>query len=551
MNLLSPRLIIVGRSPAPARRQGNIWVHAARVTEDSTLLATWIDEARREEWKQVWQANSVTIERLRALGDVPSPVPLKTWRELIDELLAMDPAEVVNEPNLTAVRELSPMLKLARDVVSRPSVIGFVMTPGHTLAGKSSLPSAKLASELVNGRRFLEVNSVSFIRLSSRSVSGDVDDASDQAFDELMREFMSQLTSVAHNDYAPMEGPRLLVGKTGSGKSEFARALHQQLRTQTGRAGPFHSVNIAAVSTSLLESRLRGYFKGAFTGATSDQPGWFELANGGTLFLDEIQAAPMDFQVQLLDLLSPVSDTVEVERIGSKDGTKRRFRVRVIMATNESEASLLARGKLREDLAYRIRKRIELKSLAERLGADATSNLLTRLLRLQRWRSAPALKIEGGRIAYPDAEMETRLSYSLLPDIDDEGIDLLKFHDWPGNLREFERVCFDAFLEYERIGSTDWVRNFQEAIGVVKDEASPDIVEGGAAQARMVREIERLLVANEFNVSAIQDRLAVYKKKSPLSLKSFLRANVAYLNLDQWKSRKAQRLLGRIEDADR
>lgn len=553
MNLLSPRLIIVGVSPAPARRQGNVWVHVTEMLRGEALLSTYIDVARSDEWKQVRQTNRSTIERLRTLADVHSPVPGKAWPELVDELLAMDPTQLKGQPQLNAVKELSPMLKLASDVVSRPSVIGFLKekAPVSSPKAESLFPAAKLAKELARSPRLLEANSVSFIRVSLRSASGNVDDASDQAFDDLMREVMSQLTSVAPNDHAPKEGPRLLVGETGSGKSEFARALHQQLRADADRRGAFRSVNIAAVAPALLESRLRGYSQGAFTDAKSDQPGWFEQADGGTLFLDEIQAAPMDFQVQLLDLLSPVSDTVEVERIGSKDGAPKRYRVRVVMATNESEASLLAKGRLRKDLAYRIRARIELKSLAERLRADTTGDLLSRLLRLHRWRSASALQVQGGRIVNSDADLEARLRSSLLPEIDGETIDLLKSHHWRGNLREFERVCFDAFLEYDRTGSPDWVGTFRAAFGVVEEDVTSNIVEGAVSQARVVREIETLLVANEFNVSAVQDRLALYKKKSPLALKSFLRANVAYLNLEKWKSRKAQRLLGRFEDGGR
>lgn len=548
MILLSPRFIIVGMSPTPARRQGNVWVHTVGWPKGETLISTWIDEARTDEWKQVRQTNHSTIQRVRLLTDVPSPALGKTWSELVDELLSLEPTQLIGQPQLKAVGELSPLLKLASDVVSRPSVIGFVKIPANSSRAESSFPAAKLARELARSPRLLEANSVSFIRVSVRMGSGEVNHASDLDFDDLMREVMSQLTSVAPNDHAPKEGPRLLVGETGSGKSELARALHQQLRTEAGRSGAFRSVNIAAVSPSLLESRLRGFFKGAFTDGKSDQPGWFELADGGTLFLDEIQAAPMDFQVQLLDLLSPVSDTVEVERIGSKDGAKTRCRVRVIMATNESEASLLTRGRLRKDLAYRIRAKIELKSLAERLRDDTVGDLLSRLLRLHRWRSASPLEVNGGRIVSTDAEMDAKLRSSLLPVIDGEATDLLKSHPWPGNLRELERVCFDAFLEYDRTGSNDWVGTFKAALGAVEQEPSDDLVEGAAVEARIAREIETLLVSNEFNVRAVQDQLAAYKKKSPLALKSFLRANVAYLNLDKWKSRKAQRLLGRMND---
>ena len=545
MNPQSPRFIIVGMPSATARRQGDVWVHAVPVLKGETLLSNCIDEARSEEWKRVPQTNHSTIESLRGLTDVPSPVPGMTWLEFVNKLLATEPTQLVGQPKLDPTGALSPMLKLAREVVSRPSVFGFVKALASSSKADALSPAAKLAEELASSPRLLEANSVSFIRISSRTASDDVDDASDQAFEDLMREVMSRLTPVKPNDHPFKEGPRLLVGETGSGKSEFARALHQQLREVPGRSGPFRSVNIAAVSRDLLESRLRGYNRGAFTDAKKEQQGWFEQANGGTLFLDEIQAATMDFQVQLLDLLSPVSDVVEVERIGSIDGAKKRCRVRVVMATNESKASLLARGSLRKDLDYRIRATIRLESLAERLRADTTGSLLTRLLRLHRWRSAEAIKVRAGRI--DDDLMEVKLR-SLLPKIDGDAIDLLKSHSWPGNLRELERVCFDAFLEYDRTGSPDWVKTFKGAIGVVKEDALPDIAEGAAAKAHMVREIEKLLMVNDFNVSAVQDDLAVYKKKSRSALKLFLRDNIAQLNLEKWKSRKAKKLLGLIDD---
>ncbi|HEV7442483.1 MAG TPA: sigma 54-interacting transcriptional regulator [Steroidobacteraceae bacterium] len=558
MKLVSPRLIIVGAPLTLARRQGSIWLHSAQISNDDRPVASWIDEARSAEWHRVRETNGATIQSLRD-RDVASPSSDKTWVEFVDhtldsslgEFLGMDrqPA-LLGESERKAIAALEPVLKLARDIVSRPTVIGLVRTAVRADdSAHVAPPGARIARELSRAHHLLETNSVAFIRLNSSSTQEGADDPSDRAFDELMRDIMSQVTSVASIDYVPKEGPLLLVGATGSGKTELARALHQQLRADTRRQGGFHSVNIAAVEPRLLEARLRGFFKGSFTDALHDQPGWFEIANGGTLFLDEIQAAPMDFQVQLLDLLSPVSDTVEVARMGAKDETKKRCRVRVVMATNESEESLLASGRLRLDLAFRIRSKTRLMALSERLAADGS--LLVRLLRLHRWRSAPALQVHNGRIVNCDAEMAARLISSLLPDIDGDAIDLLKSHPWPGNLRELERVCFDAFLEYDRTCSPDWVGTFKAAIGTIEEAPSPDIVQGVAAQARIAREIERLLVSNEFNVSAVQAQLAVYKKKSPLALKSFLRANVAHLNLERWTSRRARRLLGRTDDGAR
>ncbi|MFT4102081.1 MAG: sigma 54-interacting transcriptional regulator, partial [Burkholderiaceae bacterium] len=518
------------------------------ILTNTAFLSAWIDRARQEEWRQVPQTNRSTIEGLKALSGKPENLRGRTWPELVDQLLAFEPQLIRDLQLDTAVRrKLEPLWKIACDIVDRRSAIGF-LGPSRESTSQQSLSVVDIIRKLGTIRNPLENGSVSFIRLLSGSNTEGID-TSDKAFDDLMREVMSQLTPVPIDDHAPKEGPRLLVGETGAGKSEMARALHQKLKTQLRRSGEFVHENIAAVSLSLLESRLRGYLKGSFTGAIADQKGWFELAHNGTLFLDEIQAAPKDFQVQLLDLLSCVSDTVEVERIGTQGGTRKRFRVRVIMATNESEASLLDRGLLRKDLAYRIRARMTLPPLKERLQGSKTNDLLFRLLRLHRWRSASAIEIEieinKGEIATAEDELGKRLDASFLPPIDDEALRLLKYHGWPGNLREFERVCFDAFLEYDRTGSTDWEITFRDAIKKSLEELPPKVPTGDAERSRIVKEIEALLVEAEFNVSAVQNRLAPYKKKSPLALKSFLRANASYLDERKWTSHKAKLLLGR------
>ena len=223
MNLLFQRFIVVGVPVAPARRRDGVWLHAAVVSADEALISGWIDQARGAEWRLVQQTNQSVIERLRALQGRPEKLPGKTWPELVNQLLTMEPAQLVDQPELDSIKELAPLIRLAGEVVARRSVIGFLQS-----STSGTLPAAKIARELAERPRLLEDNSVSFIRLRSR-VSDDVVDASDQAFDELMRQVMSQLTSVTPNDHSPKEGPRLLIGETGAGKSELARALHEKL----------------------------------------------------------------------------------------------------------------------------------------------------------------------------------------------------------------------------------------------------------------------------------------------------------------------------------
>jgi transcriptional regulator with PAS, ATPase and Fis domain len=136
----------------------------------------------------------------------------------------------------------------------------------------------------------------------------------------------------------------LISGESGTGKELVARMLHQR---SARRKAPFITVNCAAIPHTLLESELLGYEKGAFTGATSNHAGAFEMAAEGTLFLDEIEMAPAT-QVKLLRAL----EERKIRRLGGK--REIPLDVRVIAATNRDPLSMLERGELREDFYYRL-----------------------------------------------------------------------------------------------------------------------------------------------------------------------------------------------------
>lgn len=137
----------------------------------------------------------------------------------------------------------------------------------------------------------------------------------------------------------------LVTGATGTGKEIVARNIHFQ---SPRRLKPFVPVNCGAIPPDLLESELFGHEKGAFTGAVSDRKGRFELADGGTLFLDEIGDMPLPMQVKLLRVLQERT----FERVGS--GKPRQVNVRIIAATHRDLDELVAEGRFREDLYYRL-----------------------------------------------------------------------------------------------------------------------------------------------------------------------------------------------------
>ena len=200
----------------------------------------------------------------------------------------------------------------------------------------------------------------------------------------------------------------LIRGESGVGKEIAARMIYRL----SGRAEkPFVKVACAAIPHDLLESELFGYEPGAFTGAHRSKPGKFELADGGTVFLDEIAEMHPALQAKLLHVLQDG----EFARLGSKQDTS--VNVRVICATNRNLESQVAEGLFREDLLYRI-------------------NVVTVNIPPLRERRAEI----PGLIRYFFDKYSTVYQRAILP-IDDETLETMIHHTWPGNIRELENFC--------------------------------------------------------------------------------------------------------------
>ena len=212
---------------------------------------------------------------------------------------------------------------------------------------------------------------------------------------------------------AAIDSPVLITGETGTGKEIVARTIHQRSRRS---AQPFIPVNCGAFPEALIETELFGHRKGAFTGAVSDKRGLISEADGGTLFLDEIGDMPLSVQARLLRFL----DSGEVRAVGST--ALRYVHVRVIAATNRVLEIEIANGRFRPDLYYRVAAlKVDVPPLRTR-PADIpvlAHNQLTKV-------AADIGKVISG------------LAPECLP--------LLLKYNWPGNIRELQRVINDVVL---------------------------------------------------------------------------------------------------------
>lgn len=223
-----------------------------------------------------------------------------------------------------------------------------------------------------------------------------------------LRAVMERVELVARSDV-----PVLLLGETGSGKELIARTIHQR----SSRADrPFVRVNCGAIPPELIDSQLFGHERGAFTGAVETHKGWFERADGGTLLLDEIGELPSAAQVRLLRILQDGW----LERVGGHQPI--HVDVRIIAATHRDLAAMVAQGRFREDLWYRI----------------AVFPIFLPPLRDRREDIGPLARHLAQRAAIRFG----------LPTVmpTDEDIALLQSYNWPGNVRELASVIDRAAI---------------------------------------------------------------------------------------------------------
>ncbi len=293
---------------------------------------------------------------------------------------------------------------------------------------------------------------------------------------------------------APTESTVLVTGETGTGKELVARAIHRR----SGRAArALIAVNCAALPAGLVASELFGHERGAFTGASQQRIGRFELASGGTLFLDEVGDLPPDVQVALLRVLQ----RGEFERVG---GTRTLSTdARVIAATNRDLSEAIAAGRFRSDLFYRLNVfPIVVPPLRERRED------IPILVEYFVGRHAKRLRKKLGRI-------------------DQRTMNLLRAYDWPGNVRELENVLERAVI----LAEGDTLRIDATLFGAA-GESAPRGQKTPTLQEQEKRLIEEALRATRGRVSGPAGAAA--RLGIPATT---LESKIVRLGIDKFRSR--------------
>jgi formate hydrogenlyase transcriptional activator len=277
---------------------------------------------------------------------------------------------------------------------------------------------------------------------------------------DALRKVLRQVSKVA-----PSDSTVLILGETGTGKELVARAIHKR-SSRSERA--FIAVNCAAIPPSLIASELFGHERGAFTGATQRRLGRFESANGGTVFLDEVGDLPPEIQIALLRVLQER----EIERVGSNRAIP--VDVRVLAATHRDLDTLVAEGKFRQDLLYRLSVvPIQMPSLRER--ADDIPVLVDYFI---------------GRFG--------KKAGKKFRTIDKRTAELFEAYQWPGNVRELQNVIERAVILSESDSfcvEETWLKRQAPQF------AGPQVALNGALQRQEKEMIEAALAESGGRVS--------------------------------------------------
>jgi DNA-binding NtrC family response regulator len=395
--------------------------------------------------EQGWKLDQLVLLSNYDPGRFPPDAFIEWVRPRLDALGAEAEVRLATFPNPTDFRLIYEAVTSALgDIDQRyaPEAVTryFHLSPGTSamtavwlLLGKTTHPAQLLGASREDGVRLVEVPFDIFADYIPSRVVHDRDQALQQRLLKPLPEHFGALIFKSDNmrrvverasHVAPFRVPVLLMGESGTGKTQLAQCIHRTCfpssdpnKLDKPNKNPFIVVNCGAIPRDLVESELFGSVRGAFTGATHDRKGLLRDADGGTLFLDEIAELPLDAQSKLLRAI----ESQRVRPVG--DSREYEVKVRVISATHQDLRQLVAQGRFREDLYYRL----------------AVATLTLPPLR-ERISDLPLL------VDHLLARVAERLSLHVLAPLSKAAHAALRSHHWPGNVRELENVLTQAVL---------------------------------------------------------------------------------------------------------
>jgi transcriptional regulator with GAF, ATPase, and Fis domain len=406
----------------------------ARVLGSGRALAT-MDAAADERLSGAASVHALSLRSVVA-------VPLRVRGEIAGALYLEDRLRpfAFGELELSLLSDLADLAAIALDSAQ-------LLRGQRRAARRLSVLRARLA-------RRVEVQALELESLRRSQREGASEHAGIVGHSRGMQRVLSLVAKVARS-----EVPILICGESGTGKELIARAIHD---AGPDKDAPFVSENCGAIPEPLLESALFGHVRGAFTGADRRRLGLFEVADGGTLFLDEIGEMSVAMQARLLRVLQDG----EVRPVGSEQA--RRVRVRVLCATHRDLPAMVAEGRFREDLYYRL--------------AVVTLAL-------------PALRERPEDIAPLIARFVEKYAHGRKVEIDRRALSALGRHPWPGNVRQLENEIRRALVLADDV--------------IELEHLSPGLIELGAAASpdpldmrAQVDQLERRLIRQALDASA-------------------------------------------------
>lgn len=503
----------------------------------TTIIQNLLENARLLEWKEKINTEKDYLVRLICQNTIESP------SIFIDMLCERGPEWAFDLSHKSDTLLLQYIVKIAEPIIHRKTLFLVPETHSYTDKIKNIIKNlSREAIELIDRN-----NSPTFSFMPFFGSRGVGTENGLNLYSQLIKQLLIQTSSINNldrlNDNSSLQtcfekpGPMLLDGKTGTGKSLTAELLATNNKTS------IFYVNISSISKELLESRMRGFVKGSFTGAEKDRAGWFEEANHRILFLDEFQNASLEAQSQLLDLLDPVSNKITVRRIGANQDI--HLTVKVILAINEPLKDLIEQSRLRKDLYHRIRsiyKFPDLKSLLQSNQSTATDIciFLKKILLVYRWKSVSTYNPDNFIASFSTGTLD-----GLFPFFENRILNSIRArHDWPGNFRELEVFAFDLYWKIDKENHSLSLELVEKLLGS-NQYLQPDVplsVEDKSLNDK-IRAVENALTHHNFVIrKALQD-LRNYKLGSYETLKKFIKENHTLFSKNFLEDSKISKIL--------